>query len=211
MVSLPAPVTASASASVSVTIPYRRTNDPAPPFTPSASSTMGSPLLPLMGGHNSQPAAEPSSIPLISPPAAYVYSTSGETNRTHIRPPLVRQTSTESTISMSYADRPPPTPPPGELVLEIAENLNDDEEQIRIPSLTKKVFRSISFLALNTVRGPSSLHYGELSRLISVVRPHSMVLGMGRRWGPGRARRGPDLGAHAEQVDEPGRGQDPTR
>ena len=38
-----------------------------------------------------------------------------------------------------------------------------------------------------------------------------MVLGMGRCWGPGRARRGPDLGAHAEQVDEPGRGQDPAR
>lgn len=58
---------------------------------------------------------------------------------------------------------------------------------------------------------PFFLHHGKLSRLIGIACCDSVVLGMGRRRGPGRARRRPDLGTHAEQVDEPGRGQDPAR
>lgn len=105
MVTLPAPVIAVAATtalntttSAPVSIPYRRSLDPAPPFTPAPTGT----------GHI---------LPLSSPPAAYIHSTSGETNRTHLRPPLVRQGSSGSVVSMSYADRPPPTPPPSDVTM----------------------------------------------------------------------------------------------
>ena len=78
-----------------------------------------------------------------------------------------------------------------------------------------RLFTEEESVAVDFKPGPDYGNYS--SHFLCVVcrdlltRPGSMVLGVGRRGGPGRAGRGPDLGADVEQVDEGGLGQGQAR